>query len=43
MNHVWIKLTDGRALDPTADQFNVLFPAMKMPPVYLGPPQSIHA
>lgn len=37
MNHFWIRLEDGRALDPTADQFNYLWDA-KMPPVYLGPP-----
>lgn len=42
MNHVWIKLKDGRALDPTADQFNSMFPDIKMPPVYLGRPASIH-
>lgn len=36
-NHFWIKLEDGRALDPTADQFNYLWDA-KMPAVYLGPP-----
>lgn len=40
-NHVWIKLSDGRALDPTADQFN--FPFFKQyPPVYLGPPTELH-
>jgi hypothetical protein len=32
-NHVWLKLSDGRALDPSADQFNA-----GLPPVYLGPP-----
>ena len=36
INHVWIKLADGRALDPTADQFGTL------PDVYLGPPLAIH-
>jgi hypothetical protein len=36
-NHFWIRLVDGRALDPTADQFNRLF-ADNLPPVYLGPP-----
>ncbi len=36
-NHFWLRLHDGRALDPTADQFNDYgFPPM--PPVYLGPP-----
>lgn len=42
MNHIWLRLPDGRALDPTADQFNRLFPDMNLPPVYLGPPLSIH-
>lgn len=32
-NHIWLHLPDGRALDPTADQFRGL------PPVYLGPPK----
>lgn len=41
MNHVWLQLEDGRALDPTADQFNYLF-ADTMPPVYLGPPVVYH-
>ncbi len=41
-NHVWMRLADGRALDPTADQFNDLFPDLKMPPVYLGPPSKLH-
>jgi hypothetical protein len=36
-NHFWIQLADGRALDPTADQFNRLF-SDNLPPVYLGPP-----
>lgn len=43
MNHVWLRLPDGRALDATADQFNRLFPDLNLPPVYLGPPLSIHA
>lgn len=42
MNHVWIKLQDGRALDATASQFNRLFPHMELPEVYLGPPLAIH-
>lgn len=38
-NHFWLKLADGRVLDPTADQFNYLDTAKAaMPPVYLGPP-----
>ena len=41
MNHVWIKLEDGRALDATADQFNYLFD-YKHHPVYLGPPLNFH-
>lgn len=43
MNHIWLRLPDGRALDPTADQFNALFPDVDLPPVYLGPPLTIHA
>lgn len=42
MNHIWLRLPDGRALDPTADQFNSLFPQMSLPAVYLGPPLAIH-
>ena len=41
MNHVWIKLKDGRALDATADQFNKLF-SKNYPPIYLGPPLGFH-
>lgn len=33
-NHVWVRLADGRVLDPTADQFSPL----GLPPVYLGKP-----
>lgn len=44
MNHFWIRLADGRALDPTADQFNGMgfsdVPAM--PEIYLGEPLVIH-
>jgi hypothetical protein len=36
-NHFWIKLEDGRVLDPTADQFNKVH-KKNMPPVYLGKP-----
>ena len=32
-NHVWLRLSDGRALNPSADRFNA-----GLPPVYLGPP-----
>ena len=34
-NHVFLKLADGRILDPTADQFGG-------PKVYLGPPLRYH-
>jgi hypothetical protein len=37
INHFWLRLADGRALDPTADQFNNVDDA-KLPAVYLGPP-----
>lgn len=30
--HVWLRLPDGRILDPTADQFEEL----GLPPVYIG-------
>lgn len=40
-NHIWIQLPDGRALDPTADQFNALL-GLHLPPVYLGPRLAIH-
>ena len=36
-NHFWIRLADGRVLDPTADQFDE-----SLPPVYLGPATKIH-
>lgn len=47
LNHFWIRLDDGRALDPTADQFNSLYPhgivaSGPVPPVYLGAPLNIH-
>lgn len=41
MNHFWLRLQDGRALDPTLDQFNNLFNE-SWPPVYLGPPTKYH-
>lgn len=41
MNHIWILLDDGRVLDPTADQFNDLFPR-QYPPVYLGKRTELH-
>ena len=40
-NHFWLRLSDGRVLDPTADQFND-FGFEPLPPVYLGPPIKIH-
>ena len=40
-NHIWIRLEDGRVLDPTIDQFNYLF-AESWPEVYLGPPTKYH-
>jgi hypothetical protein len=42
MNHIWLKLPDGRALDPTIDQFNHFFPHKDYPKVYLGPLLDIH-
>lgn len=33
-NHVWLRLSDGRALDPTMDQFNN--GNRRFPKVYLG-------
>lgn len=36
INHIWIRLADGRVLDPTADQFG------DYPAVYLGPPNELH-
>ena len=39
-NHIWIRLADGRALDPTADQFST--PEREYPPVYLGEPTELH-
>jgi hypothetical protein len=40
-NHYWIKLADGRVLDPTAEQFNNRS-VSQWPPVYLGRPYSLH-
>ncbi len=37
-NHAFLKLPDGRVLDPTADQFGDL----NLPPIYIGAPLSIH-
>ncbi|MCA1776089.1 MAG: hypothetical protein LC676_10900 [Loktanella sp.] len=37
-NHVWILLGDGRALDPTYDQFGI----KGAPPIYLGEPTLFH-
>jgi hypothetical protein len=39
--HTWIRLGDGRILDPTADQYN--YPFFKQyPKIYLGPPTELH-
>ena len=39
-NHVFLRLRDGRVLDPTADQFTDR--GCTWPPVYLGPPTELH-
>jgi hypothetical protein len=36
-NHVWLRLSDGRVLDPTADQFGPQYP-----PIYIGEPLEFH-
>ena len=36
VNHYWLRLPDGRILDPTADQFG-------LEPVYLGPLPRVYA
>ena len=38
LSHCWIKLDDGRVLDPTYDQFN----EENGDPIYLGPPTKFH-
>jgi hypothetical protein len=38
VGQVVLRLSDGRILDPTADQFV----EMKLPPIYIGPPLSIY-
>lgn len=40
MNHYWLRLADGRVLDPAAGQFNE--DVSILPPVYLGPPTKLH-
>lgn len=40
-NHFWIELSDGRVLDPTADQLTSRFGA-SLPKVYLGAPTKFH-
>lgn len=40
-NHIFLRLTDGRVLDVTADQFN-LAGCEVLPAVYLGPASEIH-
>lgn len=39
--HIFLRLADGRVLDPTADQFNGIAQE-KLPGVYLGVPSLIH-
>jgi len=39
-NHFWIRLSDGRVLDPTIDQFNRR--GIRRPPVYLGKPIKLY-
>ena len=34
-NHVWLELSDGTIIDPTADQFST--PLARLPRVYIGP------
>lgn len=41
LGHVYLRLADGRVLDPTADQFND-DGGPQLPPVYLGSPSTIH-
>ena len=40
--HLYLRLPDGRVLDPTADQFNGVLPE-PLPPVYLGSPLPMHS
>jgi hypothetical protein len=42
MQHFWIKLPDGNIIDPTADQFFLLWGCNKMPPVYIGPQTDLY-
>lgn len=42
VEHIWIKLQDGRCLDATADQLNVRRNGQKFPKVYLGPVPYAH-
>ena len=41
VNHCWLRLEDGRILDPTADQFSGK--TLKLPKVYLGEVPEIYA
>ena len=43
LEHVWLRLPDGRCLDPTADQLNVRRNGQKFPPVYIGPVPYAHS
>ena len=40
MDHVWLKLPDGRILDSTASQFSD--PLHRLPAVYLGPLPAVY-
>lgn len=40
MNHVWLRMTDGDIIDPTADQFADRAP--ELPEVYIGPLPDIY-
>lgn len=35
INHFWLRMADGRVLDPTIDQFK-MFMGKRLPKVYLG-------
>lgn len=39
-NHVWLRMPDGRVLDPTMDQFNEAM-GEHFPAVYLGKPHPV--
>ena len=41
-HHGWLKLPDGRVLDPLGDSFNEVEGFRKLPAIYLGKPTEIH-